>query len=114
MPTPIRQLPTRARWTADDARTVLAALDRSGKSVRAFAEEHGLDPQRIYAWRRRVAGGDGITFHEVTVRPAVATEASSGVFEIVLVSGARIRVPPSFDAAALTRLLDVLESTRAC
>jgi hypothetical protein len=114
MPTPIHAALARARWTADDARAVLAALDRSGQSVRAFAEEHGIDPQRLYAWRRRVAGGDAITFHEVTVRPVIATEAPAGVFEIVLASGVRIRVPSSFDAAALTRLLDVLEPTRAC
>ena len=89
MPTPIRELPARARWTADHARAVLAALDRSGQSVRVFAEEHGIDPQRLYAWRRRVAGGDAITFHEVTVRPVIATEAPAGVFEIVLASGVR-------------------------
>ena len=36
------------RWTERDAREVLAALDRSGKSVSVFAAEHGLDPQRVY------------------------------------------------------------------
>jgi transposase-like protein len=117
MPTPVQSAFARARWTEDDARVVLAALDRSGQSVRAFAEEHGLDPQRLYAWRRRVAGGDRITFHEVTVRPerlAAAHDAPLGAFEIVLASGAVIRVPPAFDAAALARLLEVVERTRAC
>jgi len=111
MPTAVEAVFARARWTEDDARAVLAALDRSGQSVRTFAEAHGLDPQRLYAWRRRVAGGDRITFREVTVRPQ---DASSGAFEVVLPSGAVIRVPPTFDEAALARLLDVLERPRAC
>jgi transposase-like protein len=44
----------RPRWTEQDARDALAALHRSGTSVRAFATEHGLDPQRLYSWRRRL------------------------------------------------------------
>ncbi len=45
----------RPRWTEQDARAALAALERSGKSVRVFAAEQGLDPQRLYMWRRRLA-----------------------------------------------------------
>jgi hypothetical protein len=36
------------RWTREDAREVLDALERSGTSVRVFAADHGLDPQRLY------------------------------------------------------------------
>jgi hypothetical protein len=92
-------------------------LDRSGQSVRTFAEAHGLDPQRLYGWRRRVAGGDRTTFQELTIRPpspATTFDAASGAFEIVLASGTVVRVPPAFDAAALARLLDVLVQARAC
>jgi hypothetical protein len=35
----------RPRWTEQDARHALAAVQRSGKSVSAFAAEQGLDPQ---------------------------------------------------------------------
>ena len=55
MPLPNQSPFNRPRWSERDARMALAALERSGKSVRVFAEEHGLDPQRLYAWRRRVA-----------------------------------------------------------
>jgi hypothetical protein len=38
-----------------------------------------------------------------------ATSALSGApFEVELVSGDRVRIPSSFDAASLSRLLDVL------
>src|SRR3954464_11595171 len=108
MPTPVDTIIRRARWTQDQARAVLAAQERSGKSVRAFAEEHGLDPQRLHAWRRRVAEGDPITFREVTVRPPTRVDAPLAAFELALPSSIVIRVPPAFDAAALARLLDVL------
>jgi transposase-like protein len=107
----------RRRWTEQDARVVLAALEQSGKPVRVFAEEHGLDPQRLYVWRRRVAEGDRTTFREVIVRPSSAASARDGdgsPFEIVLASGVVVRVPPSFDVAALARLLEVLTQARAC
>jgi hypothetical protein len=114
---PTRSPFDRPRWTEQDARIVLAALEQSGKPLRAFAEEHGLDPQRLYIWRRRVAGGDNTTFRELIVRPSSAPsvrDADGTPFEIVLSSGVVVRVPPSFDAAALARLLDVLTQAQAC
>lgn len=107
----------RPRWSEEDARVVLGALERSGKSVRVFAEEHGLDPQRLYLWRRRVAKGDDTTFHEVIVRPsseALVRDGGGSMFEIVLASGVVVRVSVTFDAPALARLLDVLTQARAC
>lgn len=56
------------RWKEREACAAVAVLARSGKPVRAFAEQHGLDPQRLYAWRRRTAGGDGTTFRDLIVR----------------------------------------------
>ena len=46
----------RLRWTEEDARNALKALHESGKSVSVFAAEHGIDPQRLYSWRRRLGG----------------------------------------------------------
>jgi len=104
------------RWSEADARIVLNALARSGQSVRDFAEQHGVDPQRVYLWRRRVAEGDRTTFREVVVRASHPTsmgvEGSS--FEVTLASGLRIRVPTSFDAEALVRLLEALERSHRC
>jgi hypothetical protein len=105
----------RPRWTEQDARAALAALEGSGMSVREFAAEHGLDPQRLWSWRRRVAGGDRTTFRELIVRPSATAGAGSGdAFEVVLGSGTVVRVPPSFDSAALVRLLEVLAQAQAC
>jgi len=105
------------RWTEREAREVLAALRRSGKPVSVFAADHGLDPQRVYLWRRRLGGAEPTTFQELIVRPAarrVVADAADNGFEIVLASGDLVRVPPSFDGAALTRLLEVLAQVRTC
>ncbi len=106
----------RPRWTEQDGRDALAALQRSGKTVGVFAAEHGLDPQRLYSWRRRLGGAERTTFHELIVHPSAQVPVAEGdsPFEIVLASGIVVRVPPSFDAAALQRLLDVVRQAEAC
>jgi hypothetical protein len=105
----------RLRWTEQDARNALAALERSGKSVSVFAAEHGLDPQRLYSWRRRLGEAEPTTFQEVIVRPAarISVRDDDAPFEVVLPSGIIVRVPTSFNATALARLLEVLR-TGAC
>ena len=42
------------QWKADDARRVLAAWRRSGQSLAAFSQVHGVNKQRITWWRARL------------------------------------------------------------
>ena len=42
------------RWSADDARRVLAAWGASGERLSPFARRHGLNPQRLTWWRDRL------------------------------------------------------------
>ena len=115
MPLPAARSPfNRPRWTERDAREVLAALRGSGKSVSEFAAEHGLDPQRVYLWRRRLGKAEPTIFQELIVRPAAVRDVAGNSFELDLASGDMVRVPPSFDGAALARLLEVLAQVRAC
>jgi transposase-like protein len=113
-----------------EARRLLVAFDRSGLSVAEFERQHNLSPNRLSWWRRRL----GLTASSATPRPATAsvtflpvrvavpapaapaapTPATSVSIDLVLPDGVVVRVPPSFDAAALTRLLDVLRESRAC
>jgi hypothetical protein len=115
-----RSLFNAPRWTESQAREVIGALERSGKPVSVFAAENGLDPQRLYLWRRRfaaVAEGDNTRFRELIVRPSATVsgaESEGAPFEVVLGSSVVVRVPASFDAGALVRLLDVLGQARAC
>ena len=45
-----------ATWTDDDARTVLAAWQRTKQPLGTFARENGLVANRLYWWRKRLRG----------------------------------------------------------
>jgi len=105
---------TRRRWKPSDAKEVLAALERSGLPVGRFAAQHGLDPNRVHKWRRRLGvktprSGRPLRFQEVTLsrRDALRDDSPDG-FEVVLRSGHVVRVGRCFDAEALRCLLRVV------
>ncbi|HEY4917740.1 MAG TPA: hypothetical protein VIH92_12560 [Solirubrobacteraceae bacterium] len=105
------------RWSPAEAGQALAALEQSGLELTAFAIREGLDPQRLSRWRRRLAASP-LAFEEVTVREVIAADTAPreerACFEVVLVSGRVVRVPESFDAGALRRLLAIVEEVRSC
>ncbi len=43
-----------ATWTDDDAGAVLDEWRRSGKSMAAFARQHGVTAARLYWWRKKL------------------------------------------------------------
>ena len=109
------------RWTTEEAGQALVAWEDSGLELTAFATGAGLDPQRLTRWRHRLATTGSPTFEEVLPSRALATverDALRGVgrerFEVVMPSGRVVRVPESFDAGALRRLLAVVDEARAC
>jgi transposase-like protein len=103
------------RWSATRARELLAEAKQSGESLSAFAQQRGIDPQRLYSWRRKldaVKSADSSATREAFVPVRVASEARVTPmpgFELVLVAGRVVRVGVDFDARALRRLVDVLE-----
>ena len=48
---------TRRRWTDEERREILRALDESGMGVRAFGESIGVHASLLYEWRRRYGTG---------------------------------------------------------
>lgn len=96
------------RWTEAEARAVLDALATSGLSTADFASREGLDVQRLYWWRRRLAKvSDGMSapaFVELT-----PSSASTAHVEVVLRSGRILRFSPEIDSADLRRIVAVLE-----
>lgn len=111
----------RRRWTETEARQALVALARSGLPLTAFAIQEGLSPQRLSRWRSRLGPTSTPMFEEIpkieiasAIDLRVGARSAPEAFEIVLSSGCMVRVPASFDAAALGRLLTVLEEVGAC
>jgi hypothetical protein len=98
------------RWTSAHARTVLDAQRASGLSMDAFAAKEGLNSQRLYFWKRRLATEPNSpvpAFVEVVPRMV-------GSVEVALRNGRILRVPVSIDARALRRLADALEDDAPC
>lgn len=44
-------------WTAEQAKQVLAAQGHSRLTIAQFAKKHGLTPERLYNWKRKLGPG---------------------------------------------------------
>ena len=69
------------RWSAADARRVLASWSASGLSMSGFGKTHGLDGQRLGWWKKRLADWgerDGLNAVSSAPRlvPAVVRESA--------------------------------------
>ena len=110
----------RQRWTRGQARAVLEKQASSGLTVREFAEREGLKPVRLQRWRERLGVG---TERQLAASAASMPERAAFVevraqrpsrIELVLRTGHVLFVPDSFDAGALSRLVEVLERASEC
>lgn len=110
----------RRRWSLLEKQEIVAETLKPGASVSAVAQRHGLHPSQLFAWRKvardgRLVEESGIAFAPVVVasEPAAlpAPEAASrqGRMEIVLGNGRRVIVDNSVRAAALARVIRVLD-----
>jgi len=104
-----RDLVKEGRW-----RRLLAERDRSGLSVRAFCELHGLSEASLYAWRRTLGERDAarvdfVPVHLSSEPKPTTSDGATGPVELVLGPGRCLRVGPGFDGPTLTRLLALLE-----
>ena len=94
-------------WTERQARQVLQAQARSGKSIVRFAARHRFSPSRLYTWRKRLEGpGSGVEAQALpapfvpvcisassTQRPKTADRAEPPCgLQVRLPSGTTVRV----------------------
>lgn len=104
---------------------VVAASCVPGVRVQEVAERHGICPSLVYRWRRAAAAMDGSQPRLLPLRivgePAPVQAApqapgsrspargrASGLIEIELAGGERVRVDEAVSLAALRRVLAVL------
>jgi transposase len=82
----------------------------SGLSISVFCARRCLAAPSFYAWRRELKRRDAQRPAFVPVHIlADATAAKGDSLEVVLAGRRTVRIPVSFDAATLRRLLSVLE-----
>jgi transposase len=65
----------RRKWSDEDKTRVVAEIESSGDSVFGVARRHGLSPQQLFGWRRRVREAQAVVFKDDEPRfvPAVVT-----------------------------------------
>ena len=122
----------RRRWSSDEKVRLVEETLVPGAKVSEVARRNGISASLLFTWRRqarsieaptavvprfaavRIAGPD--TGAEISRLPSEeppqsrpATSGRSGLIEISLGGGKRVRVDANVDAAALARVLDVLE-----
>jgi transposase len=111
----------RRRWSFQDKLRIVEETMQPGVKVSEVARRHGLAPSVVFTWRRLARegrlGDAGPAFMpvEITPLPAQAPPAASparrtGLIEIFLGRGRRIRVDCDVDTEALRRVLQVMES----
>ena len=122
----------RRRWTLEEKQRIVAESFSAPRVVSATARRHDLSTSQLFNWRRLAregkltAGIEGPHFVPALVAPdtqcedsaagsdappsaSPAVKAGSGSMVIVLPGGCRVIVGRDVDAAALRRVVDVLE-----
>jgi transposase len=111
----------RRRWSLLEKQELVAETLTPGTSVSAVAQRHGMHPSQLFAWRKAARDGRLVEDGSVEFAPVVvanlperralapADAPSSGRMEIVLDNGRRVIVDASVRAAALARVIKVLD-----
>jgi transposase len=110
----------RRTWLHEEKVRIVAEIASSGHSVCAIARRHGLSPQQLFGWRRRLrdaeaasAESGGLEFVPAVVEadpPAVASKAQTiaGTIEVEI-GDVKIRIGRGADAAILAMVLRALK-----
>lgn len=110
---------TRRKWSLAEKEAMVAQT--ASASVSSIARKHGVAASLLFRWRREFGSGGKkvkpvsetrfvpIALPAPSAGYAPATVTHGGLIEIELASGRRIRVDASVDAAALKRVIAVLD-----
>src|SRR5665647_1394267 len=109
----------RRRWSDDEKLRIVAESFQTPRAISSTARRHGISRSLLMTWRRSF-GPEPTSRQEeqadfarvviaAEVEPAVAGTATSGQMVIVVGRGRRVIVDAGVDAAALARVLQVLD-----
>jgi transposase len=108
----------RRRWSEDEKLRIVLESLQGPRQASATARRHGISPSLLFAWRRAcgakqtTASRSAPGFVPAVVIPEQRNASLTGTIGrmvIVLPGGRRVIVDAAVDAAALARVLDVLE-----
>jgi len=127
----------RRRWTLEEKQRIVAESYGAPRRISATARRHGLSASQLFSWRRLAREGrlvevdNGAMFAQAVISCEPLTSSSPsfperreatenspslsrpvdthGRMEIVLMGGRRVIVDGGVDAAALARVIAVLE-----
>lgn len=124
----ITSVERRRRWSREEKERLIAASLETGVSVSEVARSAGIHVSQLFRWRKdlcdRVDAGSSqlvpVEIVPAAMPSAIETPApsapsgrhrrKSGIIEIDLGGGHRVRVDRDVDAEALRRVLDALRS----
>jgi transposase-like protein len=110
--------PTRRHLTPKEKAEILREQQRSGLSVLAFAEKHGLCYTSLLRWRCRQGNGAHVLVPPDTegnprfVPVKIEGEVLGGDYVLSWATGRSLKIPRQFETDSLRRLLRVLEAVR--
>jgi len=90
-------------------RDLIARHQRSGQSVAAFCRDHGVSQPSFFSWRKRLRLHSAPSPFVPIQIDLSAPLAPPAPIEIVLPSGACVRIRPGCDRQTLETVLAVLE-----
>jgi hypothetical protein len=94
----------------DEWRERIAEQERSGESVKQFCKERSLAECSFYSWRKRLRQQEGPVRFALVERQRTKLQepAQEAQLELVLVTGARLRIGSGVDDATLRTVLEAL------
>jgi transposase len=115
----------RRRWSEADKRRLVAETIGPGATVHGVARRHGVSPSQLFAWRKLYRVGTGLErsvpvpvpvpgvagFAAVEIAPAMppsvadVVPAPSGLIEIELAGGDRVRISGAADPEVVVAAL---------
>jgi transposase len=130
----------RRRWTDEEKKRIVAESEAPGCSVSIVARRHDLNANMLFTWRRRFRQREaGSAVEQTAFIPAIiateevgggqpaappreqrtgmedgAARRQPGLMEIVLAGGSRVIVDREVSAAALARVIGILERRLVC
>ena len=109
---------TQRHRTSKEKAEILKEHRRSGLSLLAFAEKHGLCYSSLLRWRCRPGNGANVPVPPDTeadprfVPVKIEGEVLGGEYVLSWATGRSLKIPRQFETDSLRRLLTVLEGLR--